>query len=109
MMKKVLALCIAHAVCITVVLSQNKGEVDASILPAIAPAHYEAEYDIDKPVNASAWTKQKPGMHAAFGSEDELYFRTEVPDIKNETAAWQATGWRGERLNTQIVIWSPDT
>jgi hypothetical protein len=38
-----------------------------------------------------------------------LYFRAEVPETKRETNSWEATGWRGERLNTQILIWSPDT
>jgi len=86
-----------------------KGVIDSMNLPMIAPAHYQPEYDVDVPVNPVAWTKEKPGMHVAFGSEDELYFRTEVPPIKNESASWEATGWRGERLNTQIVVWSPDT
>ena len=22
---------------------------------------------------------------------------------------WEATGWKGERLNTQVIVWSPDT
>ncbi len=93
-----------------VALSQkNNGEVDLANLPAITPSHYQAEYDIDKPVNAAAWTKEQPGIHAAFGSEDRLYFRTEVPSTNNETEDWNATGWKGERLNTQIVIWSVDT
>src|SRR4051794_12668433 len=83
-----------------------KGVIDSMDLPMIAPAHYLPEYDIDVSVNQGAWTKEKAGMHIAFGSEDELYFRTEVPQIKNESASWEATGWRGERLNTQIVVWS---
>src|SRR4051812_32051628 len=86
-----------------------KGEVDSMNLPPIASSHYQPEYDIDVSVNPDVWTKEKQGMHAAFGSEDELYFRTEVPQIKNESASWEATGWKGERLNAQIVVWSPDT
>ena len=86
-----------------------KGQVDSTLLPKKGPSHYQPEYDIDVSVNPEAWKNEKPGMHVAFGSEDELYFRTEVPEIKSETAFWGATGWKGERLNTQIVIWSPDT
>jgi hypothetical protein len=86
-----------------------KGQIDSSLLPKTGPSHYQAEYTFDTPVDAAAWTKEKPGLHVAFGSEDELYFRTEVPQIKNETTLWETTGWKGERVNTQILVWSPDT
>jgi hypothetical protein len=86
-----------------------KGQVDSVQLPMIGSSHYVPEYTLDVTTDPDAWTKEKPGMHAAFGSEDELYFRTEVPPIKNENASWEAAGWKGERLNTQIVIWSTDT
>jgi hypothetical protein len=85
------------------------GQVDSSALPQIGPSHYQPEYDLDVSVHPEAWTNEAPGMHVAFGSEDQLYFRTEVPQIKEGSVSWEATGWRGERLNTQIVLWSPDT
>jgi hypothetical protein len=94
---------------ITASAQKYTGEIDSTILPKTGPSHYVEEYDIDTPVNAAAWAKEKPGLHAAFGSEDALYFRTEVPAINSEAAEWNGTGWKGERLNTQIVIWSPDT
>src|SRR5207249_327343 len=86
-----------------------KGEIDSALLPKIGNSHYVPEYTLDAPVDAAAWANEKAGIHAAFGSGDVLYFRTEVPQIKDETASWNATGWKGERLNTQIVVWSPDT
>jgi hypothetical protein len=87
---------------------QFKGEVDAALLPKPSAHHYESEYTSDKPVDANLWLKEKPGLNVSFASEDEFYFRAEVPVTKNETL-WQAAGWKGERLNTQLVIWSPDT
>src|SRR5262249_55888696 len=70
--------------------------------------HYTEEYDFDFSTNPDAWLKEKAGLHIAFGSEDALYFRTEVPaTAKSQT--WQATGWKGERLNTQLIAWSPDS
>jgi hypothetical protein len=71
--------------------------------------HFLQEYTFDSTTNLPAWTKQQPGMHAAFGSTNELYFRTEVPELKGENKTWEGTGWRGERLNMQILVWSPDT
>jgi hypothetical protein len=86
-----------------------KAEIDSSILPKIRTAHCEPEYTLDHSVNPEAWTNEKHGLHVAFGSEAQLYFRTEVPQFNTQTDSWEATGWRGERLNTQILIWSPDT
>ena len=48
-------------------------------------------------------------MHVSFASTDELYFRSEVPELKNETVSWKGTGWKGERLNAVVLVWSPDT
>src|SRR5205809_1128937 len=110
MMKKTIACLIINLLLTGIAFSQPyKGKVDSVNLPMISPSHYQPEYDIDVSVNPEAWTKEKEGMHVAFGSEDVLYFRKEVPQIKNESASWEATGWKGERLNTQIVVWSPDT
>jgi len=109
-MKKTIAFLTINLLLSSIAFSQPyKGVVDSMNLPMIAPSHYQPEYDVDVSINPEAWTKEKQGMHVAFGSEDELYFRTEVPQIKNESASWEATGWKGERLNTQIVVWSPDT
>jgi hypothetical protein len=86
-----------------------QGQIDSSFLPKIGTSHYEPEYTLDQPVHPEAWTNEKHGLHAAFGSEAQLYFRTEVPEVNGEAVSWEAIGWRGERLNTQILIWSPDT
>jgi hypothetical protein len=63
---------------------------------------------LDTVVNASAWKAQKSGLHISFGSTDKLYFRREVPAV-NETNSWKASGWKGERLNAVILLWSTDT
>jgi len=94
-----------------VALSQQvyKGQIDSTVLPSTGPHHYIPEYDYDVCTNPQAWTTATAGMHVAFGGGDVLYFRKEVPFIANEAAVWQATGWKGERLNTQVVVWSADT
>jgi len=88
--------------------SSSYGRVDASLIPA-PTAHYQEEYSFDKPVNAAAWKNQKAGLHVAFGTTDQSYFRTEVPDADETNNTLIITGWRGERLNAEILIWSPDT
>lgn len=82
------------------------GQVDSSLLPSLSP-HYQDEFTFDKSIHPSAWSSQQ-GAHVSFGSTDARYFRTEVPEVK-ESHTWSSCGWRGERLNAQIVVWSADT
>jgi hypothetical protein len=86
----------------------RKGQIDISKVP-VPQWHYLPEYTYDKSVDSISWTKQKTGLHVAFGSTDELYLRCEVPSVNKESITWEETGWRGERLNTQVLVWSPDT
>lgn len=108
-MKK-LAIVALFSSCSFIVFPQvYKGQVEASTLPAIGPSHYIPEYAIDVASNPGAWNKVNHSLNVAFGAEDELFFRAEVPELAAVNASWSATGWRGERLNTQIVVWSGDT
>lgn len=92
----------------TAVFAQRRyGEADSSLLPG-QYAHYMPEYTFDVPVNPQAWRQQNAGLHVSFVSTDKAWFRTEAPEIK-EADTWKATGWRGERLNAQLLVWSPDT
>src|SRR3954451_19443404 len=110
MMKRTIACICFNFFCALVAIVQvHKGLIDSTVLPPTGPAHYIPEYDIDVCADPKAWTTTSAGMHVAFGSEEELYFRKEVPAITNNAAVWQSTGWKGERLNTQILVWSADT
>ncbi len=71
--------------------------------------HYQAEFTFDKPSDPASWQKQSPGLNVAFGTTDELYLRSEVPQLTGVSSSWEATGWKGERLNAQVLVWSPDT
>lgn len=84
-----------------------QGQVDSSLMPKLSP-HYQDEYTFDQSTNPALWNSQK-GLHVGFGSTDALYFRAEVPDMKKETLSWSGNGWKGERLNAQILVWSSDT
>lgn len=84
------------------------GQLSFSKVPVPA-AHYMPEYTFDTMLNEAAWAEQKKGLHVSFASTDELYFRREVPELPQESLSLQATGWKGERLNTVVLVWSPDT
>src|SRR6516164_1291730 len=90
-----------------IIAQPHKGEIDSLKLPVLKD-HYMDEYTLDESTAPARWPEQKAGMHVSFASTAKHYFRAEVPEL-NESIEWNATGWRGERLNTMILIWSPDT
>jgi hypothetical protein len=107
---KIWLVCFCYCFFLSLIHAQSyRGEIDLSKIPAVSSAHYQDEFNYDTPVNAAAWQTQKKGLHVSFVSTDELYFRTEAPQLNNETLAWNGTGWRGERLNAEILVWSPDS
>lgn len=107
MKKKVALFCIFAAFSFIVSAQIQKGEIDIANLP-VAKDHYQPEYILDQPTDSTRWLTEKTGLHVSFVTSDHHYFRTEVPDIK-EITNWQETGWKGERLNAMILVWSPDT
>jgi hypothetical protein len=107
-MRKAILLILAAQLSAALAMAQvYKGQIDSTLLPALSP-HYQAEYTFDRSTNPALWKSQK-GFHVSFGSTDELYFRAEAPGIKKDVLSWSATGWKGERLNAQILVWSADT
>jgi hypothetical protein len=83
-----------------------QSQVDPAKVP-IPVQHYAHEYLFDQPADLLPWSKQPKGISASFASTDILYMRREVPLLPQEV--WRESGWRGERLNRQILVWSPDS
>ncbi|MDR0940553.1 MAG: DUF4091 domain-containing protein [Mediterranea sp.] len=54
--------------------------------------------------SASAWTAIS-AAHASWGSTDVRYARHAVPRLKQQNAR-TLTGWRGERVHAQAVVWT---
>lgn len=52
----------------------------------------------------AAWGDVKCGVNAAWGTPDLVYSRSEVP--QNLTESYTATGWRGEKVSAQILLWT---
>src|SRR5688572_6114067 len=105
-MKRLTIVIICFACFLPRVFSQLfPGQAELSKVPG--PAwHYQEEYTFDTVVNQSAWNAISKGLQVSFGSTDRLYFRREVPELEKSASSWSATGWKGERLNTVILLWS---
>ena len=108
MKKLVAAFCLINFFSSIAFSQAYKGEVDVSNVP-VPSGHYQDEFTFDTTLDMAAWAAQKKGMHVSFASTNESYFRSEVPQLEKETLSYEATGWRGERLNAEVLVWSPDT
>ena len=97
-------LAIGLFLCPSGVAQVQPGRVDAAKVP-VPQAHDRAEYALDTTTDSAGWARLEPGVHAAFGTTDELYLRCELPAPKGIVQAWHGSGWRGERLNAQVLIW----
>jgi hypothetical protein len=106
MKKLVIAILLSFIIVNAFAQPDQRGLIDSVLIPK-PYLHYQKEYDFDKSIDPGKWETQK-NLHVSYASTDEAYFRTEVPGTI-ETKIWTATGWKGERLNTMILIWSADT
>ena len=107
-MRRLLSICgILHVIAGVALGQSSPGQIDPTHTPVLGP-HFEPELVFDAPANPERWTHQSPGLHATFGSTDEIYFRSEAPRAETNPTAWKVTGWRGERLNAIVLVWSPD-
>jgi hypothetical protein len=106
MMKKKFSLINVSLLFAAVVYSQP-GSIDSALIPKPS-LHYQQEYTFDKSVTPALWEKQKPGLNVSFASTNEAYFRTEAPTLV-ESKKMALNGWKGERLNSMILVWSADT
>src|SRR5690349_16142927 len=84
------------------------GQIDSLKLPGLQ-MHFQAEYEYDAPAHIESWQKQTHDMHVSFASTDKAWFSNEVPPLQIETSKDSAVGWRGERINFMVLVWSPDS
>lgn len=80
------------------------GSFDPSKIPSPA-GHYVPEYTFDTSTNPAEWDKVPAEMQTSFATTDQLFLRAEVPNV-SKNKVWEATGWAGERLNTQLLLWA---
>ncbi len=53
----------------------------------------------------SDWSKTGPGLHCSFVTVDKRFPRSVVPDVEIRKAA-ALSGWRGERVSAQVLLWT---
>jgi hypothetical protein len=110
-MRRILAACCLCLLSAPVRAQDGQGQ-RALIAPGkvpVPPFHFQPEYTFDAPGDPARWSAQPRGLSVSFASTDQAYFRSEVPDLPQASQVWEASGWKGERLNGELVVWSPDS
>ncbi|HEY3414959.1 MAG TPA: glycoside hydrolase domain-containing protein [Armatimonadota bacterium] len=85
----------------------------AAEIPANAERRPRPVYEPADPVVVpqaaaeKAWSGVPAGLRGGVGSLNLRYARNEPPKVA-ETGAWEGAGWRGERVNAQLLLWSRD-
>jgi hypothetical protein len=52
------------------------------------------------------WDKVSKDLHGAVAALDHRYTKNDVPELDESVKTLRLTGWRGERVAGQIVVWS---
>ena len=72
-----------------------------------SPASEYRDLPDPKPANKASWDAVKgTPLHVAFGTADTRYEKRNAPDESGLTPTWTAKAWKGERIHTQLVIWT---
>ncbi len=64
-----------------------------------------AEAEDPAPDTDADWSKVSDRLNVSFGSIDVRYRKSSVP-AASPVDAWSGSGWRGERVSAQAVLWS---
>ena len=56
-------------------------------------------------IEAEAWSSVDEGLNSGFGNTDTRYSRSRPPEGGTEAEIF-LTGWRGEKVHTQLLFWS---
>jgi hypothetical protein len=75
--------------------------------PATIPFETFTEATDPYPDLTVDWEAVMPGLHAALGSIDVRYAKSNIPELP-VVKEWKGTAWRGEKVSAQLVLWAKD-
>jgi hypothetical protein len=68
---------------------------------------YEEPID-PSPSEDQNWTAVPQGLQASLVSTGIRFVKSELPKVE-QSNSWTATAWKGERVSSQMVLWSNDS
>lgn len=69
---------------------------------------YSQFSELDDPSKSSVepWTSTPEGLNISYVSIDKKYYKSEEPKIGEYQTTHRITGWKGEKVSSQILLWS---
>lgn len=58
------------------------------------------------PVDSKIWERVEKGLKASFVSVDESFLKSSPPLNTQSFNTWKTKAWKGEKVHTQILLWS---
>ncbi len=92
------------SICTLLTGQYQKGQIQPGAIPEVHH-HYQSEYSAPVFIDTIAWKALEEDLYLSFASTNRAYFNHEIPDI-DISKSWKGTGWKGERLNSKILLWS---
>jgi hypothetical protein len=77
---------------------------DSGQRPAKSCATFD-EFPDPNPDTTANWSAVSLDLNVSFGSIDKRYAKSSIP-VEEKIVAWTGSGWCGERVSAQIVLWS---
>ncbi|KAA9349831.1 DUF4091 domain-containing protein [Larkinella humicola] len=65
-----------------------------------------AELPDPQPADQASWALVQPGFYVRFASADVRFPKRAAPAPQTVREGWNPQAWKGEKIHTQIVIWS---
>jgi hypothetical protein len=65
--------------------------------------------ELDNPVqtNLQEWARIQKAVNVSYASDNIRYPKEKVPLVK-PLKTWKTTAWKGEKIHTQILVWSKE-
>ncbi|MBX3254095.1 MAG: DUF4091 domain-containing protein [Chitinophagaceae bacterium] len=70
--------------------------------------NYFAEAPDIQPADPVAWEKLAQPVTVSFANSNARYPKQQVPRIQVQQQ-WAASGWKGEKIHTQLLVWTNQT
>jgi len=77
---------------------QTRIEVDQTYNEPVDPS----------PELSSNWSEIPDGLQASIASTNIRFVKSVLPN-DSQSSSWSSSAWRGERVSTQLVLWSKDS
>jgi hypothetical protein len=69
--------------------------------------HPHPVVEVEVPITPDeAWKTLNQQPHVSFATTDEAFERHRVPMLRQELRSWSGIAWRGERVHSQVLVWS---